>query len=146
MSRDLMHAAEIKDLVREAYRHVPPTTAAVEHNLYSDEEQTRRGDGRVGPIRGAGRPAARDPHPAGGVGLAAGAGALTENGFLHKLQRAGLTGAQVLHRQPLSIDDCALYPLFSDDVIALMRKLIPTERRGPGGGGPCGEVTPAPMQ
>jgi arsenite methyltransferase len=49
---------------------------------------------------------------------------------LHKLQRAGLTGAQVLHRQPLSIDDCALYPLFSDDVIALMRKLIPTERRG----------------
>ena len=34
----------------------------------------------------------------------------------------------VLHREPLSIDDCALYPLFSDEVIALMRKLIPTER------------------
>jgi arsenite methyltransferase len=38
MSRDLMHTAEIKDLVRDAYRHVPPTTAAVAHNLYSDEE------------------------------------------------------------------------------------------------------------
>jgi SAM-dependent methyltransferase len=72
------------------------------------------------------------------------AGALAEDDFLHKLQRVGFPGAQVLHRQPLSIDDCALYPLFSDDVIALMRKLIPTERQGrPGGGGPCGEVTPA---
>lgn len=29
MSPYLMHAAEIKDLVRDAYRHVPPTTAAV---------------------------------------------------------------------------------------------------------------------
>jgi arsenite methyltransferase len=38
MSPDLMHTAEIKDLVRDAYRHVPPTTAAVAHNLYSDEE------------------------------------------------------------------------------------------------------------
>jgi arsenite methyltransferase len=38
MSRDLMHSAEIKDLVRDAYRHVPPTTAAVAHNLYSNEQ------------------------------------------------------------------------------------------------------------
>jgi arsenite methyltransferase len=56
------------------------------------------------------------------------AGALAEDDFLHKVQRAGFTGARVLHRQPLSIDDCALYPLFSDEVIALMRKLIPIER------------------
>jgi hypothetical protein len=56
------------------------------------------------------------------------AGALAEDDFLHKLQRAGFSGAGVLHREPLSIDDCALYPLFSDEVIALMRKLIPTER------------------
>lgn len=34
MSPYLMHAAEIKDLVRDAYRHVPPTTAAVAHNRY----------------------------------------------------------------------------------------------------------------
>jgi arsenite methyltransferase len=33
-----LHTAEIKDLVRDAYRHVPPTTAAVAHNLYSDEQ------------------------------------------------------------------------------------------------------------
>ena len=60
----------------------------------------------------------------------ASAGALAEDDFLHKVQRAGFTGAGVLHREPLSIDDCALYPLFSDEVIALMRKLIPTERHG----------------
>ena len=29
MSRDLMHSDEVKALVRDAYRHVPPTTAAV---------------------------------------------------------------------------------------------------------------------
>jgi hypothetical protein len=28
----------------------------------------------------------------------------------------------------MSIDDCALYPLFSDDVIRLMRELIPAEK------------------
>jgi len=33
MSRDLMHSAEIKDLVREAYRHVPASTAAVAYKL-----------------------------------------------------------------------------------------------------------------
>ena len=38
MSRDLMHSSEIKDLVREAYRHVPASTAAVAHKLYTAEE------------------------------------------------------------------------------------------------------------
>ena len=249
MSRDLMHTAEIKDLVRDAYRHVPPTTAAVAHNLYSDEELAlvpqsaidralgvanhlrhatiRSGDTvldlgcgggidtilaayRTGP---AGRVIALDflpemltrttdaaaqaglsnveplegelealplpddsvdmiisngvinlsarkarvmaecarvlkpggelcvsdltveqdhlppeilTQPAAWAGCVA--GALAEDDFLHKLQRAGFSGARVLHREPLSIDDCALYPLFSDEVIALMRKLIPTER------------------
>jgi SAM-dependent methyltransferase len=38
MTRDLMFAAEVKDLVRDAYRDVPATTAAVAHRLYSPEE------------------------------------------------------------------------------------------------------------
>ena len=38
MSRDLMHSDEVKALVRAAYRHVPPTTAAVAHKLYSADE------------------------------------------------------------------------------------------------------------
>ena len=39
MSQDLMRTAEIKDLVRDAYRHVP-TTAAVAHNLYSGNHES----------------------------------------------------------------------------------------------------------
>ncbi|HVD81169.1 MAG TPA: methyltransferase domain-containing protein [Propionibacteriaceae bacterium] len=75
------------------------------------------GDVRVGPDRRAGRPAARDPHPAGGVGRLR--GRRPGRGRLLAQASAGpVHGAQVLHRQPLSIDDCALYPRFSDDVIA----------------------------
>jgi SAM-dependent methyltransferase len=251
MSRDLMHTAEIKELVRDAYRHVPPTTAAVAHSLYSDEELAlvpqsaidralgvanhlrhatiRSGDtvldlgcgGGIDTILAAYRTGsagrvialdflpemlARTANAAAEAGLSnvellegeleaiplpddsvdviisngvinlsarkarvmaecarvlkpggelcvsdltvgqddlppeiltqpaawAGciAGALGEDDFLHKLQQTGFTGVRVLHRQPLSIDDCALYPLFSDELIALMRKLIPIERHG----------------
>jgi arsenite methyltransferase len=54
-------------------------------------------------------------------------GALAEDDFLHNVQRAGFAGAQVLQREPLNIDDCTPYPLFSNEVIALMRELIPPE-------------------
>lgn len=57
------------------------------------------------------------------------AGALSEHDFLRKLEKAGLVEVEVRHREPLSIDDCALYPLFPDEVISLMRKLIPFERQ-----------------
>jgi hypothetical protein len=38
MSQDLMYGAEVKALVRSAYRNLPPTTAAVAHKIYSDTE------------------------------------------------------------------------------------------------------------
>jgi SAM-dependent methyltransferase len=57
------------------------------------------------------------------------AGALAEHDFVHKLERAGFVEIQVRDRQALSIDDCALYPLFSEEVITLMRRLIPRERQ-----------------
>ena len=38
MSRDWMRSDEVKALVRDAYRHVPPTTAAVAHKIYSEDE------------------------------------------------------------------------------------------------------------
>jgi SAM-dependent methyltransferase len=56
------------------------------------------------------------------------AGALAEEAFVHKLERAGFEGTEVLYRAPLSIDDCALYPLFPDAVIGLMRTLIPADQ------------------
>jgi len=57
------------------------------------------------------------------------AGALAERDFVRKLEKAGFVDVQVHHREPLSIDDCALYPLFSDEVVALMRELIPHDRQ-----------------
>jgi arsenite methyltransferase len=249
MRPDLMHSAQIKELVREAYRHVPPTTATVAHQLYSEEElrqvpqcaidralgvanhlryATVRpgytvldlgcGGGidtilaavRVGPggrvialdflpemlartaqaaaeaglsnvevsegeleaiplpddsvdliisngvinlsarkarvmaesarvLKRGGQLCVSDltveqdalpqevlTQPAAWAGCVA--GALAEPDFLHKLQRAGFEDAEVLQRRPLSIDDCALYPLFSDEVIGLMRRFIPVNQ------------------
>lgn len=249
MNRDLMHSAEVKALVRDAYRHVPPTTAVVAQKLYTAQElepvpqsavdralgvanhlrhtdiapgsvvldlgcgggiDTILAAQRTGPtghvvaldflpemlartasaaaeagldnveplegeleaiplpddsvdviisngvvnlsarktrvmaecarvLRPGGQLCVSDltieqdelppeilTQPAAWAGCVA--GALAEDDFIRKLTRAGFVGAAVLHRQPLSIDDCALYPLFSDDVIALMRSLIPRER------------------
>jgi arsenite methyltransferase len=52
-------------------------------------------------------------------------GALAERDFVDKLEKAGFAGIEVLHREPVGVDDCALYPLFTDELIALMRRLIP---------------------
>ena len=56
-------------------------------------------------------------------------GALAEHDFIYKLEKAGFTEVQVQHREPVSIDDCTLYPLFTDQVIALMRQLIPAAKQ-----------------
>jgi arsenite methyltransferase len=60
MSRDLMHTAEIKDLVRDAYRHVPPPTVAVAHNLYSDEELVLVPQSAIDRALGVANPASRN--------------------------------------------------------------------------------------
>jgi len=246
MGRDLMHSAEIKQLVRDAYRDVPATTAAVAHKLYSAEELAtvpqsaiNRALGVANHLRFAGIQSGQvvldigcgggidtilAAHRTGAAGhvialdflpemleRTAGAareaglanvqalegemeaiplpdrsvdviisngvinlsarkarvmaecarvlrrggtlcvsdltveqdhlpteiltqpaawagcisGAMAEDDFAHKLERAGFRGVEVLHRQPLGIDDCALYPLFSDQVIRLMHQLIP---------------------
>ena len=58
------------------------------------------------------------------------AGALTERDFVAKLEKAGFDGVEVLERTPMSVDDAALYPLFTEELIGLMRELIPAERQG----------------
>jgi arsenite methyltransferase len=57
------------------------------------------------------------------------AGALTERDFVEKLEKAGFGEIEVHHREPVSIDDLALYPLFTTELIQLMRKLIPPDRQ-----------------
>ncbi len=249
MTRDLMHTAEIKQLVRDAYRQVPATTATVAHKLYTADQLSQlprsairralgvanhlrhahiqpgeiildlgcgggidtilaaRLTGRTGqvialdflpemlqrtrdavadaglgnvrtleaemeaiPLRDASvdvvisngvvnlsprktrvmaecarvlRPGGRlcisdltvdqgdlPPEiltqPAAWAGCVA--GAMAEADLVRRLDKVGFQDIEILSREPMSIDDCALYPLFSTAVIHLMRQLIPTER------------------
>lgn len=57
------------------------------------------------------------------------AGALTERAFVAKLEQAGFEHVEVVSREPRSVDDSAMYPLFTDEVIDLMRRLLSPERQ-----------------
>lgn len=57
------------------------------------------------------------------------AGALSERVLARKLDRVGLVDVAFSGREPFSIDDVAAYPLFSDDVIVLLRRLLPVEQQ-----------------
>jgi arsenite methyltransferase len=56
-------------------------------------------------------------------------GALTERGFVHKLEKAGFVEVEIVDRAPMGVEDCALYPLFTADLLELMRTLISPERQ-----------------
>lgn len=56
------------------------------------------------------------------------AGALAERDFVAKLERAGFVGIEILDPRPMVTDDCALYPLFTPDLLDLMHRLIPAGR------------------
>ena len=62
-------------------------------------------------------------HPAAWTGCTA--GALTEHDFARKLDKAGFGEVQIVDRQPQSIDDLAVYPLFPAELLQLMRNCIP---------------------
>jgi arsenite methyltransferase len=57
------------------------------------------------------------------------AGALTERDFVEKLQKARFERIEVHQRERVSVDDLALYPLFTPELIQLMQTLIPPERQ-----------------
>jgi hypothetical protein len=57
------------------------------------------------------------------------AGALTERDFVAKLDKAGFEDINVVSRGPIGIDQLALYPLFTPDLLELMRRLIPADRQ-----------------
>jgi arsenite methyltransferase len=57
------------------------------------------------------------------------AGALTERDFVVKLETAGFREVDVLERTPMGVDEMALYPLFTEELIALMRRLLPAAAR-----------------
>ena len=55
-------------------------------------------------------------------------GALAERVFAHKITKTGFVDLEVLGRRRFSIDDAARYPLFTDELIDLMRRLLPPDR------------------
>lgn len=56
-------------------------------------------------------------------------GALAERVFAQKVIRVGFDDLQFLERSPFGLDQAAQFPLFTPDLIELMRKLIPAVRQ-----------------
>jgi arsenite methyltransferase len=54
-------------------------------------------------------------------------GALAERVFAEKLERAGFVNVWVGGHRPFGIEDAALLPLFTDEVIEVMRRTIKVE-------------------
>ncbi len=54
-------------------------------------------------------------------------GALAERVFAEKLERAGFANVWVCGHQPFGIEDAALMPLFTPEVIEVMRRTISVE-------------------
>jgi SAM-dependent methyltransferase len=55
------------------------------------------------------------------------AGALSERVFARKLDLAGLADIEIDERSALTLDDIAVYPLFTPEVLALMGRLLPDD-------------------
>ena len=62
-------------------------------------------------------------HPAAWSGCAA--GAMAEGALIRSLRRVGLTGIQVRERHPLGVEECARFPMFTAELLAVMRNRIP---------------------
>jgi arsenite methyltransferase len=56
-------------------------------------------------------------------------GALAERAFAAKIERMGFTDVWIGERVPYGIEEAALYPLFTPEVIDLMRELIPPDKQ-----------------
>jgi len=57
------------------------------------------------------------------------AGAMAERDFVEKLKRVGFSDISIPERNPFGLDDAVMYPLFTDDLIELIRKLMPPAKR-----------------
>jgi SAM-dependent methyltransferase len=71
-------------------------------------------------------PAEVQSHPAAWAGCLS--GALSEVALYKGLRRAGFRSVDISERQPFGIEECALYPLFTDQLLELLRRLVPAER------------------
>lgn len=67
-------------------------------------------------------------HPAAWAGCLS--GALSEAALYKGLRRAGFRDVSIEPLGDFGIEECALYPLFSDELLGLFRRLVPAERLG----------------
>jgi hypothetical protein len=54
---------------------------------------------------------------------------MAERVFARKMEKVGFTDVWIGEKQPFGVEQAAIFPLFTEEVIELMRKLIPAERR-----------------
>jgi arsenite methyltransferase len=67
-------------------------------------------------------------HPAAWAGCLS--GALSETALYKGLRRAGFRDVGIEPLGDFGIEECALYPLFNDDLLDLLRRLVPPARHG----------------
>jgi arsenite methyltransferase len=67
-------------------------------------------------------------HPAAWAGCLS--GALSETALYKGLRRAGFRDVGIEPLDDFGIEECALYPLFNDELLGLLQRLVPAERRG----------------
>jgi arsenite methyltransferase len=65
-------------------------------------------------------------HPAAWAGCLS--GALSETALYKGLRRAGFRDVGIEPLGDFGIEECALYPLFNDEVLGLFRRLVPADR------------------
>ena len=56
-------------------------------------------------------------------------GAMAERVFAGKLERTGFEGVWLGGHRPFGIDEASLYPLFTPEIIGVMRRTIPPEHQ-----------------
>lgn len=54
---------------------------------------------------------------------------MAERVFARKMEKVGFGQVWIGERTPFGIDGAALYPLFTPEIIDLMRRLLPPERQ-----------------
>jgi SAM-dependent methyltransferase len=71
-------------------------------------------------------PAEIQTHPAAWAGCLS--GALSERAMYTSLRRAGFRAVAIDSLEPFGIEECALYPLFTPQLLDLLRRLVPPDR------------------
>lgn len=55
---------------------------------------------------------------------------MAERVFARKLEKVGFEDVRIGEKVPFGVEEATLFPLFTPEIIALMRRLIPPERQG----------------